>query len=148
MARMRPSSAPLFKDGTMAKRKLTEASIRSLRTLRPQEDFFHTPTPGAGLRVTREGRKTWFMLYYVPGTLTKRRMCFGEHPEGKLGQARYLTLKEFQQEYTIARADLARGLDPQQKTVLVDPSSAKHRASELLPKELQKVFPEGVIEGT
>jgi integrase len=132
----------------MAKLKLTEARIRTLHTRLPQEDFFHTPTPGAGLRVTLEGRKTWFLLYYVPGTLRKRRMCFGEHPAGKLGQGRYLTLKEFQQEYTIARADLARGIDPQQKSVAIDPASAKLRGPELLPEELRKIFPEGVVEGT
>jgi hypothetical protein len=103
----------------MAKRKLTEAIIRKLSTQRPQEDFFHTPTPGAGLRVTREGRKTWFMLYYVPGTLKKRRMTFGEHPEGKLGRGRYLTLKEFQQAYSIARAELYRGIDPQDNSVVL-----------------------------
>ncbi|HEV8580244.1 MAG TPA: Arm DNA-binding domain-containing protein [Thermoanaerobaculia bacterium] len=106
------------------KRRLTEAGIRSLRTDLPQEDVFHLPTPGAGLRLTREGRKTWFLLYYAPGTVKKRRLYFGEHPSGKLGRARYLTLKEFEREYTIARGDLANGIDPQRKVAQVDPATA------------------------
>jgi hypothetical protein len=53
------------------KLKLTEARIPSLRTLKPQEDVFHEPTPGAGLRITRKGRKTWFLLYCAPGSKPK-----------------------------------------------------------------------------
>ncbi|HEV8582147.1 MAG TPA: tyrosine-type recombinase/integrase [Thermoanaerobaculia bacterium] len=130
------------------KRRLTEAVIPSLRTSLPQEDIFHLPTPGAGLRLTREGRKTWFLLYYAPGTTRKRRHYFGEHPSGKRGERRYLSLKEFEREYDMARGDLARGIDPQEKTAQVDPSTAKHVRSEALPEELRRVFPEGFIEGT
>ena len=130
------------------KMKLTEARIPALRTLKPQEDFFHAATPGAGLRVTREGRKTWFLLYYAPGTATKRRYSFGEHPTGKLGEARYLSLRDFEREYTIARGDLAKGIDPQCKSVEVDPETAKLIPCALLPEDLRKVFPEGIVEGT
>lgn len=130
------------------KMKLTEARIPTLRTGKPQEDIFHAATPGAGLRLTREGRKTWFLLYYAPGTPQKRRYSFGEHPSGKLGEARYLSLKEFEREYTIARGDLAKGIDPQRKSVSVDPATAKLIPSALLPEDLRKVFPQGVIEGT
>jgi hypothetical protein len=38
--------------------KLTEARILTLRTEKPQEDIFHERTPGAGLRITRRGRKS------------------------------------------------------------------------------------------
>ncbi|HEX9941611.1 MAG TPA: tyrosine-type recombinase/integrase [Thermoanaerobaculia bacterium] len=130
------------------KRRLTEAAIQSLRTGFPQEDIFHPPTPGAGLRLTREGRKTWFLLYYAPRTDKKRRHYFGEHPSGKLGEPRYLSLKEFEREYAIARGDLARGIDPQEKSAQVDPATAKLIPSEVLPPELRKVFPDGFIEGT
>jgi integrase len=130
------------------KRRLTEAGIPSLRTGLPQEDIFHTPTPGAGLRLTREGRKTWFLLYYAPGTSRKRRHYFGEHPIGKLGEPRYLSLKEFERQYTIARGDLAKGIDPQEKTAQVDPTTAKLIPSGVLPQELQRIFPDGFVEGT
>jgi hypothetical protein len=125
------------------KLKLTEARIPSLRTLKPQEDVFHEPTPGAGLRITRKGRKTWFLLYSAPGSKQLRRFYFGEHPSGRLGQARYLSLKDFEREYSIVRGDLARGIDPQLKTVAVDPETAKLIPSSLLPEELRKIFPEG-----
>jgi integrase len=128
--------------------RLTEARIPSLRTAKPQEDVFHAATPGAGLRLSREGRKTWFLLYYAPGATHKRRYYFGEHPSGRLGQARYLSLKDFEREYSMARGDLARGIDPQLKTVAVDPETAKLIPTTLLPEDLRKIFPEGIVEGT
>jgi integrase len=130
------------------KMRLTEARIPSLRTAKPQEDVFHAATPGAGLRLSREGRKTWFLLYYAPGSTNKRRYYFGEHPSGRLGQARYLSLKDFEREYSMARGDLARGIDPQLKTVAVDPETGKLIPSVLLPEDLRKIFPEGIVEGT
>ena len=45
------------------KLRLTEARIPSLRTTKAQEDIFHERTPGAGLRITRRGRKSWFLLF-------------------------------------------------------------------------------------
>jgi len=93
--------------------KLTEARILTLRTEKPQEDVFHERTPGAGLRITRRGRKSWFLLHKYPITKKLRRLYFGEHSSGLLGASRYLSLKDFEKEYTIARADLARGIDPQ-----------------------------------
>lgn len=130
------------------KLRLTEARIPALRTSKPQEDLFHEPTPGAGLRITRRGRKTWFLLYSAPGSKQLRRVYLGEHPSGRLGRPRYLSLKEFEREYSIVRGDLARGIDPQLKTVAVDPDTAKHIPAPLLPEELRKIFPEGVVEGT
>jgi hypothetical protein len=130
------------------KLRLTEARIPALRTSKPQEDLFHEPTPSAGLRITRRGRKTWFLLYSAPGSKQLRRVYLGEHPSGRLGRPRYLSLKEFEREYFIVRGDLARGIDPQVKTVAVDPDTAKHIPASLLPEELRKIFPEGVVEGT
>src|ERR1700704_3844450 len=77
-----------------------------------------------------------------------RRVYLGEHPSGRLGRPRYLSLKEFEREYSIVRGDLARGIDPQLKTVAVDPDTAKYIPASLLPDELRKIFPEGVVEGT
>jgi hypothetical protein len=77
-----------------------------------------------------------------------RRVYFGEHPSGRLGQARYLSLKDFEREYSVVRGDLARGIDPQIKTVAVDPQTAKLIPAALLPEELRKIFPDGVIVGT
>lgn len=70
------------------RRRLTERIIESLRTEKAQEDVFHIPTPSAGLRLTRDGRKTWFTLYRSPafadakGEPKIRRYYFGEHCSG------------------------------------------------------------------
>jgi integrase len=130
------------------KRRLTEASIPSLRTTLPQEDVFHIATPGAGLRVTREGRKSWFLLYYSPVTGKKRRLMIGEHPSGKKGERRYLTLKQFETDYQILRGKIAEGKDPQCVTVQETGLAPKRLGPELFPAEIRGLFPEGVLEGT
>ena len=43
---------------------------------------------------------------------------------------------------------LAKGIDPQQKSAQIDPATAKLIPVELLPQELRKIFPDGVIERT
>lgn len=130
------------------KKKLTEASIPPLRTSLPQEDVFHIPTPGGGLRLTREGRKSWFLLYYSPATGKKRRMTLGEHPSGKKGEPRYLTLRQFETEYQILRGKLAEGKDPQ---IVSRPDmglAPRRIEAETIAPEVRGLFPEGVLEGT
>src|SRR6186713_2225379 len=98
--------------------RLTERMIESLKTPKNQEDVFHIPTPSAGLRLTREGRKTWFIYYRSPALLDDkgqpklRRLYLGEHRTGKAGQGQYLTLEEFRKVYEVIRGTLARGIDP------------------------------------
>jgi integrase len=133
------------------KLKLTEALIPSLRTTKAQEDVFHAPTPGAGLRLHRDGRKVFFLLYYCGGE--RRRHYFGEHTSSKGGKVEFapelgLSLKEFERQLAVLRGDLARGLDPRRKTVLLDPQTAKLIPCHTLPEELQRVFPEGCVQGT
>lgn len=156
--------------------RLTERMVESLKTARKQEDFFHIPTPSAGLRVTREGRKTWFAIYRSAvevdsqGQPKLRRYCFGEHRSGKAGAGRYLTLEEFRCAYEIFRGQLAQGLDPKEAPPAADPStleadsgagSARSRRSALpkpkavpmlpvveVPEWLQSLFPEGYPEGS
>jgi integrase len=130
------------------KRRLTETAVASLRTPLPQEDVFHTYTPGAGLRITKEGRKSWFLLYYSPVTGKKRRLTLGEHATGKRGARRYLTLKQFEREYDILRGKIAEGKDPQCVTVQETGLPPERVAREALPVEVRSLFPEGVIEGT
>lgn len=48
--------------------KLTEKRIRSLRTTQAQVEILHCLTPSAGIRVTKDGRKTFFMIYRSPET--------------------------------------------------------------------------------
>jgi integrase len=159
------------------KRRLTERIIESLKTDRNQEDVFHVLTPSAGIRLTREGRKTWFVLYRSPSQLDgtgepkARRYYFGEHRSGKAGQGTYLTLEEFRKAYDIFRGLLAKGIDPQEPlpttgenrshAVPPEPASSPSlvfsRKEERLdepsrletaPEWLQAAFPNGYRHGT
>ncbi|HEX7183165.1 MAG TPA: integrase arm-type DNA-binding domain-containing protein, partial [Thermoanaerobaculia bacterium] len=113
-------------------KRLTEAVIRSLRTSQPQQDILHGRTPSAGLRLTRGGRKTFFIKYLSPtaktptGDPAQRRYYFGEHPSGRRGQPRYLTLKEFETAYDIFRGELAQGIDPQEQRTAVTAPALRH----------------------
>jgi hypothetical protein len=67
-------------------RRLTEAVIPALRTTKAQEEVYHSATPSAGIRVTRDGAKTFFIRYHSPTHMGKdpnkpalRRFYFGEH---------------------------------------------------------------------
>ena len=155
--------------------RLTERMIESLKTSKNQEDVFHSPTPSAGLRLTREGRKTWFIYYRSPvlldgkGQPKLRRFYLGEHRTGKAGQGRYLTLEEFRKAYEVIRGTLARGIDPQEgagapvsawtssgyempglrrSQPIDEVHSGRVFPVEAVPEWLQSVFPEGYTEGT
>lgn len=154
--------------------RLTERSIESLKTEKKQEDVFHTLTPSAGLRLTKEGRKTWFVYYRSPvlvdakGQPRLRRLYLGEHRSGKAGQGEYLSLEEFRKAYEVIRGTLARGIDPQEGAGSVAPAwagSPPSRGSRCLggadeersarvfpvsrvPEWLRPAFPEGYTEGT
>ena len=158
------------------KRRLTERLIETLRTRRKQEDVFHSLTPSAGLRLTHDGRKTWFLYYRSPvlvdekGQPKLRRLYLGEHRCGKAGQGRYLTLEEFKTAYEILRGTLAQGIDPQEAKegavpppVVSEPSpraatqipvsvpqvsSPKVIPVNEVPEWLQPVFPGGYAAGT
>lgn len=51
-----------------------------------QVDYFERKTPGFGLRVSREGRKSWFVMYRHGGR--KRRLTLGTYPALSLADAR------------------------------------------------------------
>ena len=77
-----------------------------------------------------------------------RRHAFGEHPSGKRGQGRYLSLKEFEREYDIFRGKLAEGIDPGPSPgpdpvaapQVVTPTGSRRR--------LRATFPSGYSGGT
>jgi integrase len=135
------------------RRRLTEAAIRGLKTAKAQEDVFHDGSPSAGLRLTRDGRKTFFVVYRSPvvkdekGEPKQRRYYFGEHETGKAGEPRYLSLEEFKTEYQIFRGEVAKGIDPQET-----PGTATEERQAIpataVPEWLRGVFPEGYKLGT
>jgi hypothetical protein len=98
--------------------ELTEPIICTLTTEKIQEDVYCVSTPGAGLRVSKEGSKSFFMIYASPtvqninGLPLSRRLTLGAHISGRPGQGPYLTLAEFTALYEVLRGELRRGLDP------------------------------------
>lgn len=133
--------------------KLTEKRIRSLRTTQAQVEILHSLTPSAGIRITKDGRKTFFMIYRVPGTGQQKRHSFGFHPSGRKGRGRAeepltpMTLQEFERAYDIFRGELAKGRDPKARPQ-GEGLAPKRIAAESLPEDLQTMFPDGVVEGT
>src|SRR5262245_21366485 len=134
--------------------KLTEKRIRSLKTTLPQIEILHSPTPAAGIRVTKDGRKTFFIIYRSPETGKQKRHSFGYHPSGRKGRGRAaeplssMTLQEFERAYEIFRGELAKGRDPKGTPLQVDGRAPKWIATESLPEDLRPLFPEGGIQGT
>jgi integrase len=143
------------------KRQLKDRDIPSLFPANgKQEEIFHSLTPGAGIRVGKDGRKTFFALYYTPEG-ERRRHDFGEHTSSKGGKVEYspelgMSLKDFESAYKVLRGDLVKGIYP--KTKKEQKREEEERKKELalevaipceqLPDDLRKVFPGGIIGGT
>jgi integrase len=53
-----------------------------------QVDYWDESLPGFGIRVSAAGRKTWTVLYRLPGNPRKRRMTIGTSPPVSLAEAR------------------------------------------------------------
>jgi integrase len=148
-------------------RRLTEAVIPALRTTRATEEVFHSGTPSAGIRVSRDGAKTFFIRYRSPTLTGKhsdkpllRRFLFGEHRAGRPGEGRYLTLKEFETAYAVFRGQIAQGIDPQplpagpgkrrrfaQATALLVEETTMVSVDQI-PEPLRKLFPRGYASGS
>ena len=94
-----PGKGPRY----LMEKRLTEAVIPALRTLKAEEEIYHAGSPSAGIRITRDGAKTFFIRYRSPtltgkdpGKQMLRRYNFGEHRSGRPGEGRYISLKEFE----------------------------------------------------
>jgi len=148
--------------------RLTEAKIRSLKSQeREYREYFHDPTPAAGVRVYRGGRKVFFLYYRSPTQRARgkaeallRRVWFGYHDSGKPAwkkdpeRARKkallpcISLREFETEYRKFIGKLAEGIDPQEKTDSdggAEPQTGTHFEA---PGWLRDLWPEGYSEGS
>src|SRR5262245_65613268 len=99
--------------------RLTEKVIAGLETTQDQEDILHTLTPGGGIRVSKEGRKVFFILFRPPGSRKLTRYSVGYHTSGRLGPGKGrplppMSLKDFEKAYMVFRGLLAQGIDPRQ----------------------------------
>jgi integrase len=149
--------------------RLTEAKIRSLKSQdREYREFFHDPTPAAGIRVYRGGRKVFFLYYRSPtlrarGKVSEallRRVWFGYHDSGKPSWQKdpnrsrrkellpCISLRDFEMEYRKFVGKLAEGIDPQERTA--GNSGAEPQVETRLepPAWLRDLWPEGYGEGT
>ncbi len=83
----------------MARKKLTDRTVKLLRPRSERYEVWDASTPGFGVRVSPAGRKTFVYLYRFEGLA--RRMTLGVYPRislatarGKQGRARLLLEKE------------------------------------------------------
>ncbi|HEY0558443.1 MAG TPA: tyrosine-type recombinase/integrase [Thermoanaerobaculia bacterium] len=134
--------------------KLTEKVIAGLQTTREQDDILHTQTPGAGIRVSKEGRKVWFILFRPPGSRKLTRYSVGYHPSGRLGPGKgrplpAMTLKEFENTYAVFRGELAQGRDPRDKGAQGGAAVESDKIDpDTVPAMLRKFLPQGYYRGS
>src|ERR1700709_1199921 len=134
--------------------KLTEKVIAGLQTTRDQEDILHIQTPGAGIRVSKEGRKVVFILCRPPGSRKLTRYSVGYHPSGRLGPGKgrplpSMTLKEFENAYAVFRGELAQGRDPRDKGAQGGAAVESDKIDpDTVPAMLRKFLPHGYYRGS
>jgi integrase len=136
--------------------KLTERVIAGLHTTQDQEDILHTQTPGGGIRISKEGRKVFFILFRPPGSRKLTRYSVGYHPSGRLGPGKGrplppMTLKEFENAYAIFRGELAQGRDPRRKGEHATPGLEEESEKvdpDAVPEALRKLLPQGYYRGS
>lgn len=137
--------------------RLTDARVASLRPApgKPQTEYYHDRTPQAGIRVGKDGRRVFFMLYCINGK--RKRLSLGEHASSKGSRAEFdptytpLTVAGFELAYFEARSKVYQGIDPDPKaapTATPAKVGGVHIERSMLPAALQKVFPDGVLTGT
>lgn len=85
----------------MPKRLLTAKWLDSVR-VQSRTDFWDEAIDVFGVRVSPQGRKTFFLMYWTGGE--RKRLKLGEFPRISLAEAR--------REATAKLGDLARGIDP------------------------------------
>jgi integrase len=89
----------------MPSANLTDRKIASLKPAKVLVECWDKKTPGFGIRVSPEGRKTWFVMYRLAGV--RRRMRLGHYPE--------VTLEKARKKATEALSDVSEGKDPAQE---------------------------------
>jgi integrase len=149
--------------------RLTEAKIRCLTSQgREYKEYFHEPTPAAGIRVYRGGRKVFFLYYRSPTVMSRgkageallRRVWFGCHESGKPAWRKdpdrkerksrlpFLSLKDFEIEYRKFVGKLAEGIDPQDGPEPEAKAEAQSAVTLEASAWLRDLWPDGYGEGT
>jgi Arm DNA-binding domain len=72
----------------MAKKRLTDRTLKALKTTGERYDVMDTDVPGFGVRVTERGRRTFILIARYPGSTNPTRRSVGEYPALSLEKAR------------------------------------------------------------
>jgi integrase len=88
----------------MAKNRLTDRKVKTLKRKSARYDVMDTDVPGLGVRVTETGQKSFILIARYPGSSNPTRRTIGEYPAISLQKAR-----ERAREW---RELLRKGIDP------------------------------------
>lgn len=105
--------------------RLDTRTIAALKT-ESRAEYMDETLPGFGLRVTPNGKKTWFVFYRINGR--KRRVTLGQFPNVSLADAREAAKIKF--------GDIAKGVDP---ATIRDQIKNDYTVSELVDKFIQSI---------
>jgi integrase len=72
----------------MAKKRLTDRTLKALKTTGKRYDVMDTDVPGFGVRVTERGGRTFILIGRYPGSTNPTRRSIGEYPALSLEKAR------------------------------------------------------------
>ena len=72
----------------MAKNRLTDRKVKTLKRKGKRYDVMDTDVPGFGVRVTEVGQKSFILIARYPGSSNPTRRTVGEYPAISLQKAR------------------------------------------------------------
>ena len=67
----------------MAKNRLTDRKLKTLKRKGKRYDVMDTDVPGFGVRVTEIGQKSFILIARYPGSSNPTRRALGEYPAHK-----------------------------------------------------------------
>jgi integrase len=72
----------------MAKKRLTDRTLKALKPKRQRYELMDTDVPGFGVRVSEAGQRTFILIARYPGSPNPTRRAIGEYPAISLEKAR------------------------------------------------------------
>ena len=72
----------------MARKRLTDRTLKALKPASARYDVMDTDVPGFGVRVTEKGQRTFILIARYPGSSNPTRRAIGEYPAMSLEKAR------------------------------------------------------------
>jgi hypothetical protein len=72
----------------MAKKRLTDRTLKALKPTGSRYDVMDADVPGFGVRVSETGQRTFILIARYPGSSNPTRRALGEYPAISLEKAR------------------------------------------------------------